>query len=321
MKRKRESGNEPRTGLKFRKTANTSDHSSEYFYDQGRASGGKLSHQVKYGANSGFSPQEKGDLHTHYNEKKVTSRYTQYNANRQKYVNSARANGRGFTAQESDIDQNIAPGKTSINHIIASGTGQHAFNRTSLEFMRGGAKAGDQQLNSRQQFSGIAEQAAAMGRMRGLGRNILKEETKKEGYGKQVNTALMSEKNAFLVKRNMMAKDIHHAFESGSVNSYKSFMKNTFDSTGNLRLGHGSGNGRVSTGFDMPLNTRDQPTQRGTRLLNAYKTFGYDDMQQDNKIGKRNQSGIFTQNLRGSKLSSSHQVANDTMNRKNRFQS
>jgi hypothetical protein len=34
MRRKRESGNEPRTGLKFRKTANASGHSSENFYTE-----------------------------------------------------------------------------------------------------------------------------------------------------------------------------------------------------------------------------------------------------------------------------------------------
>lgn len=275
-----------------------------YHYDTGRQSGGQLSHQVKYGPGIGFSPDERGALHKHYNEKKVTSRYTQYDSNRNTYVQAAVGMGRGLTVQERDVQKGRDPGPTSINHIIASGTGQHALNRATLEFTS---------------TLSPMHQAAAIGRMRGFAREIMREETGGEGYGKVVDTSNMNPQEAFVAKRNAMSKDLLKAFQGGDVNAYKQYMKHTFDSTGNLRLGHGSGNSRVSTGFDMPLDSRMQPTQRGERLLNAYKAFGYDDMMKDEKIGKRNASGLFTTNQKGSRLSSSRQVNDDTVDHHHRF--
>ncbi len=309
----------PRVGVQSRKiTGSTTGPSmSAFVYDTGRNSGGKLSHQVKYGPGIGFSPQERGQLHDHYSTKKVTQRYTQYNANRNTYVQAAQRMGRGLTLQERDVNAGRNPGSTSIDHIIASGTGQHAMNRTTLEFLKGGKQSG--QGNLKNKFGGIAQQAAAIGRMRGLGREILREESRTEGYGSVVNGGSKSEHGAFIAKRNKMSKDISRAFERGDENAYKRFMKHTFDSTGNLRLGQGSGNSRVSTGFDMPLDSNLKPTQRGSRLLHAYKTFGYQDMITDGKIGKRNASGLFTTNLRGSNLSSSRQKHDDTIDHSRRF--
>lgn len=317
----------PRVGTKVSKTATTphGPSTSAYHYDTGRQTGGKLEHQVKYGPGIGFDTHQRGQLHQHYGDKKVTSRYTQYDPNRNAYVQSAQAMGRGLTLQERDVQQGRNPGPTSIDHIVASGTGQHALNRSTLEFL-GGRKQVQQEfqksLDQRDKkvlAKGFAEQAAAIGRMRGLGREILREESRSEGYGKVVDTSQMTEREGFVAKRNQMSHDLLGAFDGGSLNGYKQYMKHTFDSTGNLRLGHASGNSRVSTGFDMPLDRQMQPTQRGTRLLHAYQTFGYQDMMQDDKIGKRNAAGLFTTNLKGSRLSSSRQRSDDTVDHTRRF--
>jgi hypothetical protein len=306
-KRKRSDDDQPnpRVGTKVPNTGTGHGPSTSAFhYDTGRQTGGQLSHQVKYGPGIGFSPIERGVLHDHYNDKKVTSRFTQYDANRNTYVQSAVGMGRGLTLQERDVQKGRDPGATSINHIIASGTGQHALNRSTLEFVSTGSPM---------------HQAAAIGRMRGFAREIMREETGGEGYGKVVDTSNMTPQQAFVAKRNAMSKDLLKAFEGGNVGAYKQYMKHTFDSTGNLRLGHGSGNSRVSTGFDMPLDSQSQPTQRGQRLLKAYDIFGYQDMMKDEKIGKRNAAGLFTTNQKGSKLSSSRQVKDDTVDHHRRF--
>ena len=292
----------------------------EYIYDSGRQSGGKLQHQVKYGPGVGFTSAEKGKLHGHYGTHAVTSRYTQYNSDRSTYVNAATNNGRGLTLQELDVQKGRSPGPTSINHIIASGSGQHALNRATLEFMGGRKTANELSAPLTQKFQGIAQQAAAEGRMRSLGREILREESRTEGYGGTFRAApSLTEHQGFVEKRNHMAKDLHSAFEKGHVDSYKRFLKHTFDSTGNLRLGQSSGNSRVSTGFDMPLDPGLNPTQRGKNLLQAYKSFGYQDMQQETALTKRNNSGLFTTNQSGSKLSSSKQVAPDSVSYRRRF--
>lgn len=305
-KRKRDDDpSTPRVGTKMQKVSiGHGPSTSEFHYDTGRQTGGQLSHQVKYGPGIGFSPIERGVLHNHYNDRKVTSRFTQYDSNRNSYVQSAVGMGRGLTVQERSVQQGRDPGPTSINHIIASGTGQHALNRATLEFVS---------------TVSPMHQAAAIGRMRGFAREIMREERGSEGYGKVVDTSNMSQQQAFVAKRNAMSKDLLKAFEGGDVGAYKQYMKHTFDSTGNLRLGHGSGNSRVSTGFDMPLDNQLQPTQRGQRLLDAYNVFGYEDMMKDEKIGKRNSAGLFTTNLKGSKLSSSRQVSGDTVDHSRRF--
>lgn len=297
----------------------------DYFYDTGRSSGGKLDHQVKYGPGIGFSPDQRGQLHKHFGTKEVTTRYTQYNSDRMAYVKSAEGMGRGLTQQEAQVKRNKDPGPTSIDHIIASGTGQHALNRSTLEFIDAGKdlrKELKKDIDSRDTkvlAKGFAQQAAALGRMRGFGREIMREENKGEGYGKFVDISGQTQQEGFVTKRNQMAKDLSSAMEKGDVSSYKRYMKHTFDSTGNLRLGHASGNSRVSTGFDMPLDKSGNPTQRGERLLHTLDTYGFPDMAKDEKIGKRNASGIFTTNQLGSRLSSSRQVSNDTVDHSKRF--
>lgn len=278
----------------------------KYVYDQGKRLGGKLIHQVKYGPGSGLSVEDVEKLNHHYSAN-VTQRFSQYNSNRHIYVNSAVRNRRGLTEQESMVKANKNPGSTSINHIIASGTGQHAFNRATLEFIEGGKEYGQHRL------SGVFKQAAAIGRMRGLGRAILRE----EGVGREYKIKGKDKiKLKYEEKRNKMAKNILHAFEGTKkgerIEGYKNFMKHTFDSTGNLRLGNGKGNGRVSTGLDLPLTISGRPTLRGKRLQKAYEVFGYEDMQRQGNISPRNRSGTFTKDISGSRLSSSRQIENDS---------
>jgi len=328
-KRKRDDSglsSQPQSGLKPMKMTGSSagPGSSPFVYDTGTKTGGKLDHQVKYGPGLGFGTQERNELHGHYGTKKVTDRFTQYNPNRDVYVRAAQQMGRGLTVQENDVFNKKNPGPTSIDHIIASGTGQHALNRSTLHFLDGQRTAQGGDLRTR--FGGIAEQAAAVGRMRGLGREILREETKEFGYGGPVRNlegktkfGNMSEAEGFVAKRNLMSRDLLDAFENGNQDSYRRYMKHTFDSPGNLRLGQSSGNSRVSTGFDMPLDRHLQPTQRGERLLSAYRTFGFQDMMTDGQVGQRNNVGTFTTNLKGQKLSSSRQVSDDTQDHSRRF--
>ncbi len=302
-------------------TLNKPSTAPTFIYDSGSKSGGELSHQVKYGPGVNFSPQQSNQLQTHYGDSKVLSRYTQYNPDRETYSKAAIANGRGLTIQEHDVHNKIDPGPTSIDHIIASGTGQQALNTATLLFREGNEIGSDTTLDSRERFKGFAKQAVAVGRMRGLGRDIIHEETKTEGYGKTFDKkqlSSMTEDQAHAAKRNKMAKDLSNAFEKGDLDSYKSYMKHTFDSTGNLRLGHSSGNSRVSTGFDMPLDQNHEPTQQGRRLLNSYQMFGFENMQESTALTKRNNAGLFTTNAKGSNLSSSKQVSSDTVLKKRR---
>ncbi len=53
-------------------------------------------------------------------------------------------------------------------------------------------------------------------------------------------------------------------------------MKQTFDSPGNLRVGHDRANGAVSTGLDMELDSSLQPTERSRRLLEAHQAAAPD---------------------------------------------
>ncbi|HYD81354.1 MAG TPA: hypothetical protein VEC06_16225 [Paucimonas sp.] len=302
------------------------DDLAPFVYDTGKQE--KLDNQVKYGPKATLDKKELTRLSSHFGGD-VGERFTQYSNKRKDYVDAAEKANRPLTLQEHDVKMGKDPGSTSINHIIASGTGQNMFNRMTLQFLDGekstrkdniqkatasvesgkggfeglfaNAEKMRQRTASRKEvLKGLAQQAAAVGRMTGVGREILKEESADQGYGKKSHGAIEHEG-----KRNAMMKDVLNAFqgkhEDTRMNSYKSFMKNTFDSTGNLRLGNGKANGRVSTGFDMPLNADLKPTQRGLRLLEAHETFGMPNMLDGSKKG----SGIFTTTKSGKLLTSS----------------
>lgn len=293
---------------------------SPFIYDLGTSSG-TVDHQVKYGPAAQLGKTEMSALHTHYGSD-VGPRLTQYSSERSDYAKAAKASGRPLTLQEHDVSQGKDPGSASINHLIASGTGQNLLNRMTLQFNKGKeeletAKGLSTMTDVRKgALKGLAMQAAAVGRMTGMGRAILAEEHPDAGYGKTLSGTDAAQK-AFS-KRAMMKQDVLKSFEGATSTvrheSYKQYMKNTFDSFGNLRLGQGQGNGRVSTGFDMPLNSSGQPTQRGMRLLDTMQTFGLPDMQVKASVANHNyksgksttiRTGVYTVNTSGKFLSSS----------------
>jgi hypothetical protein len=77
-------------------------------------------------------------------------------------------------------------------------------------------------------------------------------------------------------------------------------LKMTYDSPGNLRVGDEYGNNQASTGFDAPLNCEEKPTERADRLLEAYKTYVPDHLE----------NRIFTVDPDGKRVSSSQATPN-----------
>lgn len=285
---------------------------SNFLYDKG---GPALDHQVKYGPGANIGKQDQARLETHYGAN-VMPRLSQYSSNRDHYVKAARGSGRPLTHQEFDVDKGVDPGPTSINHVIASGTGQNLFNQMTLQFNEGRRNVSDgmqpglpvHQPNVRK---GLAQQAAAVGRMAGIGRAILAEEAPRGSSFDHSLGPKTSQRDPHLRKRDAMLGNIRTAFDGGTqaerLGGYKTYLKNTFDSFGNLRLGHGKGNGRVSTGIDIPLTSSLTPTPRGERLYHANLNFGLTSMETPAKVqaaGSNYRSGFFTTS-QGRKLSSS----------------
>jgi hypothetical protein len=306
---------------------------SNFMYDVG---GPKLEHQVKYGPEAAITKANMKTVTEHYGEN-VGKRYSQYSSNRQHYVDAAKASGRNLTIQEDAIANGKDPGTTSINHVIASGTGQNMMNQMTLQHREGvdvfasatkdevQAKAMNDndpkraRASMKEKAKGVAMMAAAVGRMTGVGRAILAEEAPlSQPMPAQLPalgvSALTQAENQHIAKRNSMTSNVVDAFESSTpehaLAGYKGYLKQTFDSFGNLRLGHGTGNGRVSTGFDTPLTSTLQPTARGERLFQALQDYGMPELEQSRKVAKTNemksyQPGHFTVAQSGQKLSSS----------------
>ncbi|WGS52885.1 hypothetical protein LFL96_32445 [Paraburkholderia sp. D15] len=306
---------------------------SNFLYDKG---GVKLDHQVKYGPGAGIDTTHQGQIDTHYGAK-TKPRLTQYSSNRNHYVRAANESGRPLTHQEFDVSQGRNPGPTSINHVIASGTGQNLMNQMTMQFDRGvetfdsgraglakagiakrdptkydASKLGVLNRDRLDVLGGIAQQAAAVGRMTGIGRAIVTEEAPLEVLSKNPGGAQGEQRHWHLGKRDAMAKNVLSAFQAPTLDArysgYKSYLKSTFDSFGNLRLGHGTGNGRVSTGIDIPLTSSMTPTPRGERLYQANLTFGLPHMETAQTVssgGASYRSGFFTTTSGGLKLTSS----------------
>ncbi|WP_338862909.1 hypothetical protein IHE31_08625 [Mycetohabitans rhizoxinica] len=284
-----------------------------YYDDQHDANRPDIIYQVKYGPAADISDADKQWLKQYYGED-VTKRYTQYNSKRPFYAEAAQQTGRPLTYQEAAVNEGRDPGSASINHLIASATGQHLINQMTLLHRAGaqqfeeakkaqsqqGDNIGEEEAESlwKQKRTGLAKQAAAMGRLRGFGRAILADEYARHGYGTELRDVwVATDYNANTLKRNRMAADIQRALEGKTkadrLQAYKNFMANTFDSTGNLRLGHGKGNGRVSTGFDMPITEKATPTPRGRRLFEANYNYGLPEMQVSGRMDNF-KPGMFT---------------------------
>lgn len=314
------------TGRKFVKL-------NSFVYDHNKAAG-TVAFQVKYGPTAQLDKTRMGSVNAHYGAD-VGPRLSQYADKHSDYVEAARLVKRPLTMQEQEASKTGAnAGAASINHLIASGTGQNLFNRMTLEFNEGreqmatsGAKYQAElqhpsssfgQLEARKGIlKGLAQQAAAVGRMTGIGRDILAEEHPSLGYGKSLTDPSGQLRS---VKRNRMMGDVLTSFQgdkSARLGAYKRYLKNTFDSFGNLRVGNNGGNGRVSTGFDMPLDHLGQPTDWGLRLLSSLHNFGMPDMLESTvhtnmnyKSGKSTsiRGGVYTTSVSGKILSSSKQV-------------
>lgn len=193
----------------------------------------------------------------------------------------------------------------------------------------------------------LATQAAAIARLRGIGRAIIAEEPVAHGYGELLTAAT----DTAIDKRCLMARDVDvvlgngiplratgrarsrgdegrgraHSADSAPSDdpqfsarkverqrAYLSYLRHTVDSPGNLRLGSRRGNTAVGAAFDMPLTDRLEPTERGLRLYESLRTYGLPDMEECATVEACNdtyRTGHFTTDTDGRRLSSSIQVS------------
>jgi hypothetical protein len=190
--------------------------------------GGTAAQTVQYGPRAGLKsdeeqqrlrrPEQLGQdeqrLNTHYgvagHKSEVLERQNQYARNHKVYVDAARKSGRELTAQEAIAERTgkNAPG-ASINHIIASATGQNTLNHETLRFVKGAERVRDnpqaegepgpaaQKAREQQVVLGLAEQAAAVGRVQGLSRAIINER------GKELKAEEVLSNNPRLLRREL----------------------------------------------------------------------------------------------------------------------
>lgn len=200
----------------------------------------------------------------------------------------------------------------SINHIIASGSGQNIINHETLRFNQGRTQVEQSTTlpsseKQKAMQSGIAHQAAAVGRVQGLNRAIIHErhgeslayvKDKKRIYGgqkRQIDS---------VSTRNQSLQHTLTAFQGDTPDlrkqAYRDVLKMTYDSPGNLRVGDEYGNNQASTGFDAPLNCEGEPTERADRLSAAYEAYVPDHLE----------NRMFTVDSDGKRVSSSQATPN-----------
>lgn len=112
----------------------------------------------------------------------------------------------------------------------------------------------------------LAEQAAAVGRQQIYSRAIAAEQVDRNGTSADRSDLLKTTLNAMQGSRGPVPGD----GDTTKLVAYRGLMKQTFDSPGNLRVGHSGINGVVSTGMDMELGPDGQPLPRSQRLLEAH---------------------------------------------------
>ncbi len=240
--------------------------------------------QVKYGPGEGLGDEAMGRVHQHLygasgpelKKSVVKERLTQYHPQHSTYVEAARAAGRGLTVQEAEAartGENAS--NASINHVIASGVGQNTLNTGIAQFTQarrdfpGVPVAGE--MDRPAVAKSLAGQAAAVGRQQMYSRAIAAEQVR-DGEPLQ-GEALLEERRGLLTT----TLDVMQGGDPATrLSSYRDLMKQTFDSPGNLRVGHARANGAVSTGFDTELDSRLQPTARSERLLEAHRAAAPD---------------------------------------------
>ncbi len=269
----------------------------------------KVGSQVKYGPTADLSQAQQDRLTTHYlpqNKKGVLERLTQYNAKHSTYVNAAEASGRPLTPQELAAKKSGAnTPNASINHVIASGTGQNLLNHETLHFQQGAQKtqqglaelrhsqphSAQEALAQKKVAHGLAQQSAAVGRQQGYSRATLEERRGELSHAEVDRQRTQAMKNTLTAMQGAPAERFP---------AYKSVLKDTFDAPGNLRVGNGLQNTKISTGFDAPLDARGRPTPRAERLHHAHQTYAPDRLLENNRV--------FTKDSHGTAMSSSMEV-------------
>ncbi|RKH52776.1 hypothetical protein D7X55_02360 [Corallococcus sp. AB049A] len=275
----------------------------------------KVGEQVKYGPTADLNDKQKQQLLQHYGKhgtektpQNALERLTQYSDSHTTYTNAAKKSGRPLTEQEALVStspKNKAPA-SSINHVIASGTGQNVFNHETLQFQEGvkNTQAAQQKLKTatdpaevadaqKQLRKGLAQQAAGAGRMQGYSRATLEER-----HGELTPAQVTGKRNETL-KNTLTA--MQGPDQDKRFGAYKNVLKDTFDAPGNLRLGNRTQNTKISTGFDTPLDANGKPTKRAERLFDAHQTFGPDRLLKEDRL--------FTKNDKGEAMSSSKEAA------------
>ncbi|RKH57533.1 hypothetical protein D7W81_31035 [Corallococcus aberystwythensis] len=275
----------------------------------------KVGEQVKYGPTADLSEKQKQKLLQHYGQhgtektpQNALERLTQYSDSHTTYTKAAKASGRPLTEQESLVAgsaKNKAPA-SSINHVIASGTGQNVFNHETLQFKQGvkNTHAATQKLATatdpadvaqaqKQLRKGLAQQAAGVGRVQGYSRATLAERK-----GELTPAQVQTKQNAAMKGTLTAMQGPDQATRFGA---YKGVLKDTFDAPGNLRLGNRTQNTKISTGFDTPLDAQGKPTERAERLFQAHQNYGPDRLLTEERL--------FTKNDKGEAMSSSKEAA------------
>lgn len=274
----------------------------------------KVGEQVKYGPTADLNKQQQQKLTDHYGEhgtektpQNSLNRLTQYSDSHTTYTNAAKKSGRPLTEQEALVAgsaKNKAPA-SSINHVIASGTGQNVFNHETLQFKEGVKNTNEARAKlstatdpadiaaaQKQLRKGLAQQAAGVGRMQGYSRATLAERK-----GELTPAQVQGKRNETLQNTLTAMQGPNQAERFGA---YKSVLKDTFDAPGNLRLGNRTQNTKISTGFDTPLDSNGKPTERAERLFQAHQTFGPDRLLKEDRL--------FTKNDKGEAMSSSKEA-------------
>ncbi|RKG73316.1 hypothetical protein [Corallococcus terminator] len=280
----------------------------------------KVNGQVKYGPTGGLNDKQKQHLNEHYGKhgagvkkQNVLVRLTQYNSSHSTYTNAAQASGRPLTPQElaaRKTGQN-AP-DSSINHVIASATGQNVFNHETLRFKQGAkdttaatgelkTATGDALTEAQKKTrKGLAEQAASVGRVQGYSRATLAE---RKG---ELKAGAVQQKQDAALKNTLTA--MQGPDQATRFQAYKDVLKDTFDAPGNLRVGDITQNKKISTGFDAPLDKNGKPTARAERLYQAHQNYGPERLLTD--------GNVFTKNNKGEIMSSSQHADGPNNKRK-----
>lgn len=244
----------------------------------------------------------------------IFERLTQYDDSHGAYLEHAHRTGRPLTVQEQTAqDRRDNAPDSSINHVIASGVGQNTLNQSLAHFSRGAGAmptrdhlgpALDDDDRRRDLAKSLGLQAAAVGRMQMYNRAIALENHK-------APDSADSSQPAVTAARHELLRDTLALMEHGGLDRYKGLLKKTFDSPGNLRVGHEGANGAVSTGLDVELTPQGLPTPRSSRLQEAHLAAAPD---HDTEIWTTfAHDPDVPQEHRGAALSSSQEAANPAM--------